>query len=110
MIDEKMKFENHEFYVVKYDAVNFPSVAQHVDEKHVDVFGVAQQRHRVRGGGNQFQGMGFSVPHGGPHALHAHDVPAQPIGSVIIHGAQMHHSSPTSSVARYGRARRRQRR
>ena len=33
MIDEKMKFENHEFYVVKYDAVNFPSVAQHVDEK-----------------------------------------------------------------------------
>ena len=46
MIDEKMKFENHEFYVVKYDAVNFPSVAQHVDENTTGVFGVAQQRHR----------------------------------------------------------------
>jgi|TARA_B100001540_G_scaffold281556_1_gene271719 hypothetical protein len=93
MIDEKMKFENHEFYVVKYDAVNFPSVAQHVDEKHVTFLVSLNNVTEYAGGGNQFQGMGFSVPHGGPHALHAHDVPAQPIGSVIIHGAQMHHSS-----------------
>ena len=54
MIDEKMKFENHEFYVVKYDAVNFPSVAQHVDEKHV-TFWCRSTTSPVAGGGNQFQ-------------------------------------------------------
>jgi hypothetical protein len=61
MIDEKMKFENHEFYVVKYDAVNFPSVAQHVDEKHVTFLVSLNNVTEYAGGGNQFQGMGFSA-------------------------------------------------
>jgi hypothetical protein len=45
------------------------------------------------GGGNNFEGMSFSVPHGGVHKLDDHVVPAQPIGSVVVHGSQLEHSS-----------------
>lgn len=93
MIDDKMKFEDHEFYVVKYDAANFPSTAQHVDAKHLTFLVSLNNVTEYTGGGNQFHGIGFSVSHGGAHNLNDQDVAAQPIGTAVIHGAQVWHLS-----------------
>ena len=94
MVDDHFKFEDEEFFVVKYDAKgDYKSAATHVDGKHLSFVASLNNVTEYSGGGNNFEGMSFSVPHGGVHKLEDHVVPAQPIGSVVVHGAQLEHSS-----------------
>ena len=94
MVDDHFKFEDEEFFVVKYDAKgDFKSTATHVDGKHLSFVASLNNVTEYSGGGNNFEGMSFSVPHGGVHKLDDHVVPAQPIGSVVVHGSQLEHSS-----------------
>jgi hypothetical protein len=94
MVDDHFKFEDEAFFVVKYDAKgDFKSTATHVDGKHLSFVASLNNVTEYSGGGNNFEGMSFSVPHGGVHKLDDHVVPAQPIGSVVVHGSQLEHSS-----------------
>ena len=92
VIDGHLKFEEEEFFVVKYGD-GMKSVASHVDGKHVSFIASLNNVTEYVGGGNVFEGLSFSVPHGGVHHLSDHDVKPMPIGGVIVHGANVKHSS-----------------
>lgn len=92
VIDGHLKFEEEEFFVVKYGG-GVKSVASHKDGKHLSFIASLNNVTEYVGGGNVFEGLSFSVPHGGVHHLSDHEMKPLAVGGVIVHGANVKHSS-----------------
>ena len=102
VIDDHLKFEDDDWYVVRYDAKEFPRASRHRDGGHMTFVVSLNNVTEYEGGGSVFEGLAFSVPHGGVHKLEDHDIPAQPIGGTTVHGSQlMHWSNAVTSGTRY---------
>lgn len=70
MVDDYFKFEDEEFFVVKYDVKgDFKSAATYVDGKYLSFVASLNNVMEYLGGGNNFEGMLFFVLYGGVYKL-----------------------------------------
>lgn len=93
VIHDHLKFENVAFYVIKYDVKDFKSIAMHHDDQHLSFVASLNNVTDYSGGGNNFEGVSFSVKAGGIEHLNEHKFDPQPTGSVVIHGGKLMHAS-----------------
>lgn len=93
VIYDHLKFENEQFYVVKYDAKEFKSIDMHHDDHHLSFVASLNNVTDYSGGGNNFEGVSFSVKAGGVEHLNDHKFDPQPTGSIVIHGGKLNHAS-----------------
>ncbi len=93
VIHDHLKFENVVFYVIKYDVKDFKSIAMHHDDQHLSFVASLNNVTDYSGGGNNFEGVSFSVKAGGIEHLNEHKFDPQPTGSVVIHGGKLMHAS-----------------
>lgn len=102
VLDDHLKFEQDEWFVVKYDEKEFPSTETHMDEAHVSFLVSLNNVTEYGGGGNTYEGLAFSIPHNGMHKLDNHDIDALPVGGVVVHGSRLsHRSRAVTSGVRY---------
>jgi hypothetical protein len=91
MIQDHLRYEDVEFYVVKYESGDLSSVGEHLDHKHMAFLVSLNNVTDYTGGGNNFEGLALSVKDKGMQRLKDHVFPPLPMGGVIIHGGQLTH-------------------